>query len=77
MIRALSVPAALGRSGSVQKLPRLSHVFQRAGETDGQGSLGGAGETVGEGEDLRNEFSVPIVFFPRLFLGNEPFRNVC
>lgn len=58
VIRALSVPAALGRSGSVQKLPRLSHVFQRAGETDGQGSAGlgkrsARGETCGTSSRFR------------------------
>lgn len=40
VIRGLSVPAASGRSGSIQKLPCLSHVFQRAVKTDGQGSAG-------------------------------------
>lgn len=60
VIRALSIPAALGRSGSIQKLPCLSHVFQRAVTTGWQGSAGIG--NVWRGEELRNEFSVRIVF---------------
>ena len=74
-IPALSISAAVGGSGSIQKLPCLTHVFQRAAKTRLAG-LGGPEKSLARGKS-RGMYSRFGAFSLGLFLGSRPFRNVC
>lgn len=63
------------RSGSIQKLLCLSHVFRRAVRTAWQG-LAGTGHSPAWARSCRM-YSWFRAFFLGLFLGNQPLRNVC